>query len=186
VRKTRLRSVWLALVLLTLACGTAFAQVDLSIEPGCIECCPLPWLEPCPEYAAFVVSRGWEPGERLIQVLTGPGPAGPFGTGMLSADDRGRLELQLIFLCENPWLAEEASASFGEKYWWIHPDWRPSDYGGWKLNVSGESGSVVGYFRFAEDCAAAEFVPEWGSLLLLGSGTVGLGGYVAMRREWRR
>ena len=93
VGKTRLKSVWLALVLLALACGTAFAQLDLSIEPGCIECCPLPWLEPCPEYAAFVVSRGWEPDERLIQVLTGPGPAGPFGTGMLSADDRGRLDL---------------------------------------------------------------------------------------------
>ena len=40
MRKTRLRSVWLALVLL------AFAQLDLSIEPGCIECCPLRGLGP--------------------------------------------------------------------------------------------------------------------------------------------
>jgi hypothetical protein len=46
--KTRLRSVWLALVLLALACGTAFAQLGLSIEPRCIECCPLQGLGPCP------------------------------------------------------------------------------------------------------------------------------------------
>lgn len=173
-------------MLLALACGTAFAQLGLSMEPRCIECCPLEGLGPCPEYTAFVVCRGWKPGEWLIQVLTEPGPAGPFGTGILSADDRGRLELQLIFLCENSWLAEEATASSGWEYWWIHPHWHPSDYGGWKLKVSGESGSVVGYFRLAEDCAAEEFVPEWGSLLLLGSGAMGLGGYVALRTEWRQ
>jgi hypothetical protein len=186
VRKTRLRAVCLALVLLAWACGTALAQLNLSIEPGCVECCPAPWLEPCPEYAATVVSCGCEPGERLTLMLMGPGPAGPFGTGILSADYSGRLELQLIFLCENPWLDEEATASLGEKYWWIHPSWQPSDYGQWTLKVSGVSGSTAGHFRFAEDCAAPEFVPEGSSLLLLGSGAVGLGGYVTLRGKRRR
>jgi hypothetical protein len=134
-----------------------------------------------------VTSRGWEPDERLILVLTGPGPAGPFGTGFLGADDEGRLELQLIFLCQNPWLAEgEATAQSVEKYWWIHPEWRPGDYGPWRLQVSGDSGGVQGDFLFAEDCVAAEFVPEPGSLLLLGSGMAGLAAYLAHRRHWRR
>lgn len=119
-------------------------------------------------------------------MLTGPGPAGPFGTGILSADDSERLEFQLIFLCENPWLDEEATASSGEEYWWIHPSWQPSDHGQWMLKVSGASGSTAGHLRFAEDCAVPTFVPEWGSLLLLGSGAAGLGGYVTLRRGRRR
>jgi len=184
VRKAGLRSVGLAVVLLALACGTAFAQVSLSIVPGCIECCPLEGLRPCPDYAAFIKSRGWEPYEWLILVLTGPGPAGPFGTGFFAADDQGRLDLQLIFLCENPWLTEdEVTAQDKAGYWWIHPDWRPADYGQWRLDVTGESGGVTGRFLFADDCSGSEFVPEPASLILLGAGLVGLACYGGLRRR---
>jgi hypothetical protein len=182
VRSAGLRSVWLAVVLLALAWSTAFAQLDLSIEPECIECCPLQGLGPCPDYAAAVTSGGWASGERLNLVLTGPGPAGPFGTGLVTADDGGRLEVDLIFLCENPWLMEEeASARFEDSYWWIHPEWKSGDYGPWRLEVSGASGSVVGHLTFAEDCAAEEFVPEPASLILLGCGLLGLACYGGLR-----
>jgi len=171
-----------AAVLLLLTWGAVLAQLRLSIQPTCIECCPLEGLGPCPGYTAWVTSTGWRPDEGLILVLRGPGPAGPFGTGFLGADDEGRLELQLIFLCENPWLAkDEATVHAGEKYWWIHPEWKPGDYGQWHLEVRGGSGALGGDLLFAEDCEAAEFVPEPGSLLLLGSGVVGLAVYLAHR-----
>jgi hypothetical protein len=186
VRRAGRRSVWLAVVLLALACGTAFAQPNLSIEPGCIECCPLEGLGPCPGYAASVTATGWDPGEGLELVLTGPGPAGPFGTGFLSADESGRLEVELIFLCQNPWLpGEEAAARFKDSYWWVHPDWTPADYGPWRLEVSGASGSLVEHFLYAEDCAAAEFVPEPATFVLLGCGLMGLACYAGLRPRGR-
>jgi len=184
VRNSLPRALCLGVALLTLGTGLALAQASLSIEPGCIECCPLEGLGPCPGYTARVTSRGWQPDERLILVLTGPGPAGTFGTGFLGADDEGRLELQLIFLCQNPWLAEdEATVQSVEKYWWIHPGWKPEDYGPWRLEVLGNSGDVQGEFLFAEDCVAAEFVPEPGTVLLLGGGLMGMAGYAGLR--WR-
>jgi len=182
MRRSLPGSIWLAATLVLLTCGTALAQLSLSIQPTCIECCPLEGLGPCPGYTAWVTSPGWQPDEALVLVLTGPGPAGPFGTGFLGADDEGRLDLQLIFLCENPWLAEgEATLQAGEKYWWIHPQWKPGDFGLWRLEVSGDSGAVQGDLLFAEDCETAEFVPEPGSLVLLGSGMAGLAFYLAHR-----
>ncbi len=186
MRRSLLGSIWLAAMLVLLTCSAALAQLSLSVQPGCIECCPLEGLGPCPGYTAFVTSSGWQPAEGLILVLTGPGPAGPFGTGFLGADAEGRLDLQLMFMCENPWLAgNEATLQAAEKYWWIHPEWRPGDYGLWRLEITGDSGEVQGDFLFAEDCQVAEFVPEPGSLMLLGTGVAGLAVYL-VRRPLRR
>ena len=178
------RALCLSVALLTLGTGLGLAQASLNIEPTCVECCPLEGLGPCPGYTAFVTSPGWRPNQRLTLVLTGPGPAGPFGTGLISADEAGRLEVQLVFLCENPWLAdEEGTAQFAEKYWWIHPQWEPADFGEWTLEVGDESGFVAANLLFVEDCAAAEFVPEPASLVLLGAGLLSMGGYYVVKRK---
>jgi hypothetical protein len=182
VRHSLARALCLSVALLTLGSGLALAQAWVSIEPSCVECCPLEGLGPCPGYTALVTSEGWEPNQRLTLVLRGPGPAGPFGTGLFSADERGHLEVQLIFLCENPWLAEEATAQFVEKYWWIHPQWKPADFGEWTLEVGDQQGSAAANVLFAEDCVAAQFVPEPASLVLLGGGLLTMAGYVLARR----
>lgn len=188
MRNPYLRGMSLATVLLLLTTGTALAQLALSIQPACIECCPLNELGPCPGYTAWVTSTGWKSYESPSLVLSGPGPAGPYGTsGFLAADDRGTLELQLIFMCENPWLAQtEASVDFQQNFWWIHPKWKAADHGLWKLEMKGKRGAVKEDFLFAEKCEWATFVPEGGAAVLLSGGLVGLAGYAGLRWRTRR
>jgi len=61
----------------------------------------------------------------------------------------------------------------------------PVEYGQWLLEIEqkGVGSDQVG-LTLAEDCPeAVEFVPEPGSILLLGSGLMGLAGYATLR--WR-
>ena len=72
----------------------------------------------------------------------------------------------------------------------VGPSFKPVEYGDWVLKAWQEvNGDPVGpsqqlAFRFAEVCEApVEFVPEPGTIALLGSGLAGLAGYAALR--WR-
>jgi hypothetical protein len=72
-----------------------------------------------------------------------------------------------------------------------HPVWRDfacsagdDVLGEWRFRLTGDTSGRVGEVTVlvAEDCAASEFVPEPGTMLLFGSGVMGLMGYAALRR----
>jgi hypothetical protein len=57
--------------------------------------------------------------------------------------------------------------------------------GNWEFRLVGDTSGREGSFSIvvAEDCLAYEFVPEAGTIALLGSGLAGLAGYATLR--WR-
>ena len=189
-RRGMLLGVSLALLL---AGGVALAQgLTLTVDQDCFECWPGP-SEPDDEHVVVVTLDDYLKADLcgnleingqlhwVADCLPADNLDEPPCEVWLAVDCQ-RMGLQMMDTCY-----EEDGAPEG---------WQPEagatqvvEYGDWVLKAwAEESGAPVGPVgqvasTFPADCQAAEFVPEPGSILLLGSGLAGLAGYGALR--WR-
>jgi hypothetical protein len=173
-------------LVLFLAGGVALAQgLVMTVDQDCVECYPVEGgpnhALPPDEYRVDIMVTGWDHDETAcVRLHLNGEPFTPLRCGIIPAEE-DPIETFFAFPCEAvlanvQGLAEEIVTPeqytiedlYGE---WKYRFWQPA---------TGEAASVT--WRFAEVCEE-EFVPEPGSMILLGSGLAGLAGYASLR--WR-
>jgi len=157
MKKHWLRGVLLGVSLaLLLAGGVALAQgISMTTDPErCLECSP---RESNRNWLG-VFSSGWQDNEEIDWTGSGPPPDALSDQG--HAVDGEFNEPELVAL-------------------WCSPEM----LGDWTFRFEGRSSHLEARFsiELAQDCSQYEFVPEPGTIALLGSGLLGLAGYATLR-----
>jgi hypothetical protein len=184
MKRQWLRGVLLGVSLaLLLAGGVAMAAgLYVKVEKPCVECALGEVPDPGEEKLIDVEYGGWAVGDYIcVRWKVG---SFYFADTCFTATTPGPAKFEnLWFPCDMRGGAVDESLLGDDLGWLVVP---ASYLGEHQISITKENppGTVVdsasGSFVVAEDCAEYEFVPEAGSMLLLGSGLAGLAGYAAL------
>lgn len=185
MKKSWLRGLLLGLSLaLFLAGGVALAQgIVITTDPEeCLECS----TGRVPNWLALY-SSGWLDNETITFHAWWDGEylGACMSCGQAVNGEYARAEFFAAYCPDGNDLAGQSQldgAAFAE----VDPS-LAAGLGNWEFRLVGDTSGREGSFSFvvAEDCLAYEFVPEAGTIALLGSGLAGLAGYATLRLRSR-
>jgi len=171
---------------LILASGVTLAQDGLFnyFNKDCLECWPGPDEPTLDDYFIKWNAGGWSHQYELCLRITIDGEKVEGPPDCSRPPEVDEIEQEIWLPCE--WNGSVFSSALGRELGASNAD--PGPLGTWKWRLWQRDGqgtvidSATDSFLLAESCEV-EFVPEPGTLALLGSGLAGLAGYAGLR--WR-